>query len=244
MKTMLLAAGAALGLLAAASPAGAYNAVLNGGFESTTNGVGQFDNNTSATNWTSNGYNFIFAGTTSDSVGSNGQYGNLKLWGPANGSNNGLGPSANGGNFVGADGAFGVAPIEQTIHGLHAGLSYVVGFEWGGIQQYGFNGVQDEHWDVSLGGGAAQSTATYFNTNHGFSGWSHQAFTFVAQHEGDNVLSFLAVGHPGGVPPFSLLDGVSLNVGVPEPATWAMLIGGFGLVGAAARRRRMTTVAA
>ncbi len=28
---------------------------------------------------------------------------------------------------------------------------------------------------------------------------------------------------------------------VPEPATWAMLIGGFGLVGAAARRRRATT---
>ncbi len=44
-----------------------------------------------------------------------------------------------------------------------------------------------------------------------------------------------------------LIDGVSL-VGaggntVPEPATWAMLIGGFGLVGAVARRRR-TTVAA
>lgn len=29
--------------------------------------------------------------------------------------------------------------------------------------------------------------------------------------------------------------------GVPEPATWAMLIGGFGLVGAAARRRRALT---
>ena len=27
--------------------------------------------------------------------------------------------------------------------------------------------------------------------------------------------------------------------GVPEPATWAMLIAGFGLVGAAARRRRL-----
>jgi hypothetical protein len=30
---------------------------------------------------------------------------------------------------------------------------------------------------------------------------------------------------------------------VPEPASWAMLIAGFGLVGAAARRRR-TVVAA
>jgi PEP-CTERM motif len=31
---------------------------------------------------------------------------------------------------------------------------------------------------------------------------------------------------------------------VPEPATWAMLIAGFGLVGFAARRRRHTAVAA
>lgn len=38
----------------------------------------------------------------------------------------------------------------------------------------------------------------------------------------------LATGTSDGVPPG----------GVPEPATWAMLILGFGLVGAAARRRR------
>lgn len=30
---------------------------------------------------------------------------------------------------------------------------------------------------------------------------------------------------------------------VPEPATWAMMIGGFGMLGAAVRRRRATTVA-
>ncbi len=30
-----------------------------------------------------------------------------------------------------------------------------------------------------------------------------------------------------------------LNPGVPEPASWAMLIAGFGLTGAATRRRRM-----
>ena len=28
------------------------------------------------------------------------------------------------------------------------------------------------------------------------------------------------------------------TAGIPEPATWAMMIAGFGLVGAAARRRR------
>lgn len=34
------------------------------------------------------------------------------------------------------------------------------------------------------------------------------------------------------------------EVGVPEPATWAMLIAGFGLVGASARRRRSVAVSA
>ena len=35
-----------------------------------------------------------------------------------------------------------------------------------------------------------------------------------------------------------------LETGVPEPATWAMMIGGFGLVGSAMRRRRTGVVAA
>ncbi|MFQ3594600.1 MAG: PEPxxWA-CTERM sorting domain-containing protein [Sphingomonadaceae bacterium] len=34
------------------------------------------------------------------------------------------------------------------------------------------------------------------------------------------------------------------DMAVPEPGTWAMLIAGFGLVGAAARRRRRTVAAA
>jgi hypothetical protein len=33
------------------------------------------------------------------------------------------------------------------------------------------------------------------------------------------------------------------TAGIPEPASWAMLIAGFGLVGAASRRRNMTVAA-
>jgi hypothetical protein len=41
------------------------------------------------------------------------------------------------------------------------------------------------------------------------------------------------------------IGSVSANVAlVPEPASWALLIAGFGLVGAAARRRRQQTVLA
>jgi hypothetical protein len=34
---------------------------------------------------------------------------------------------------------------------------------------------------------------------------------------------------------------IELLAGVPEPRSWAMMIAGFGLVGAAARRRRIVT---
>lgn len=39
-------------------------------------------------------------------------------------------------------------------------------------------------------------------------------------------------------------SGLSIGAAVPEPATWAMLISGFGLVGFAARRRREASVSA
>ncbi|HYZ49223.1 MAG TPA: PEPxxWA-CTERM sorting domain-containing protein, partial [Sphingomonas sp.] len=38
-------------------------------------------------------------------------------------------------------------------------------------------------------------------------------------------------------------DGVASGNDVPEPATWALMISGFGLAGAAARRRRSTSLA-
>ena len=64
--------------------------------------------------------------------------------------------------------------------------------------------------------------------------------TFTADSTTD-VLSFLANGTPSGVPPFALLDGVSMNAvtSVPEPASAAMLLTGLvGLAGFVRRRRK------
>jgi hypothetical protein len=47
-------------------------------------------------------------------------------------------------------------------------------------------------------------------------------------------------GMSGGPQSFSV--DAQLGAGVPEPATWAMMIGGFGLVGGAMRRRTRTSV--
>jgi len=61
-------------------------------------------------------------------------------------------------------------------------------------------------------------------------------------YESDNhtVGHFLTEGTGTGVP----LSPASFPGAVPEPATWAMMVAGFALVGATVRRRRMTVVAA
>ena len=57
-------------------------------------------------------------------------------------------------------------------------------------------------------------------------------------------LSFTSNGAPTGDPAFDRIS-LSMTVSqVPEPASWAMLIAGFGLVGAVMRRRRMVPASA
>ncbi len=71
-------------------------------------------------------------------------------------------------------------------------------------------------------------------------GWGPGAKSIV-MYDTDGKFSDLALianDGPGGAAT------VLFQSGTPEPASWAMLIAGFGLVGAAARRRRLATIAA
>jgi hypothetical protein len=240
IKTMLtVAAFAVFGLTAAQA---STNLVQNGGFEDAT-GAGQFGATYNAVggqtvaDWTTNGYNFLFTPGSADSAaGVQGQYGGLSLWGANNGGANALAASSNGGNYIGADGAYLVGAISQTINGLVVGQKYSVSFEWAAAQQYGYTGPTTEQWLVSLGS-STQATAVYSDANHASSSWMNETMTFTATSTSE-VLSFLAKGTPNGEPPFSLLDGVSMVAAVPEPETWGMLIGGLGLIGLMARRRK------
>ena len=105
------------------------------------------------------------------------------------------------------------------------------------MPQVGFTGANNNnYWQVVLGNTSQNSSALSI-ANGGFSGWTTSTMTFTATSASE-VLSFLAKGTTPGAPPFLLLDSVSLTAAVPEPETWAMLLGGLGLVGFMARRRR------
>ena len=236
-KKKAVAGLAALGLiLGVTGTVHAADLIKNGGFETLTNGYGQIGYNTDATGWTTTGYNFVFSATNADNGGVNGRLGNVQLWGPGNGSSNGLHASPNGGNYIAADGAFEVAPIEQVINNLTVGHTYAVGFSWGAAQQTGFDGTTTEQWQVSLGGDSLL-TSIAPNDNHGFVDWKSESFQYVASSTSE-TLSFLAIGTPTGKPPFVLLDGVSMDdVSVPEPTALVGIFAGVLSVGVIARRR-------
>jgi len=73
-----------------------------------------------------------------------------------------------------------------------------------------------EQWQVTLGS-ETLFTPVEDNVSHGFSGWLFETMGFTAASSSE-PLSFLSVGTPNGVPPFALLDGVTLSQSTaPEP---------------------------
>lgn len=232
--------GAFLLAVVAAQPAhSAVNLVQNGDFETVSKaGSYEFGDRYTAeqvANWSTSGYNFVFAPGTADTTGATGESGNLQLYGPGNGSANGLtATSPTGGNFIAADGAYNTAAITQTINGLVVGWTYQLSFYWAAAQQKGYSGSTTENWTVGFGN-QTYTTATVTTPAQGFVPWMLATTTFRATST-SQVLSFLAAGTPSGQPPFSLLDGVVLTA-APEPATWALLGLGAAACLIAVRRR-------
>lgn len=238
--------------------ANAAELIANGGFGSNSGNyqigyTGHF-----LSDWTSAnaspgtlGYNFVYnasqspttSGTSADNSGSFGDSdaAAIKLWGPGTGNNNGLTVSPQGGAFVALDGDYHVGTLSQSISGLQIGQAYALSFYWAASQQSNRDGATHQSLTVSFGS-QSYDTSTVTLPNHGFSGWMLQNYTFVATST-TQTLSFLAHGSaangaPGSLPPFLLLDGVSMQA-VPEPSTFALLGLGFvGVLGARLRRTR------
>ena len=220
-------------------------------------------NTQTVTGWTSSpystgptstvpGYNFVMSSdATANASGAYGpsygsQYGDLYLWSQnPDDTSNGIGTSPAGGNFLAMDGAFESSAISQVISGLTIGMDTKVYFYYAGAQQYTFTGPTTEAFQVSLtdNTGATPSTqsvttAYLDDSSHGFTGWHYTEVDFVPTATTE-TLSFLAKGTPDGLPPFSLLDGVSIVQVTPEPSTLALLGTGVLAVGGLLRRRRM-----
>jgi hypothetical protein len=153
------------------------------------------------------------------------------------------GTSPDGSHFVALDGDVQArGDLTQTVTGLVIGQTYTLQFDWAVSQFADRGGDTTEQMQFSLGGDTF-ATGVIDNPSHDFQGWMHVSQTFTAT-SGSEVLDFLSIGTPTGLPPVALLDGVSLTGGVPEPATWAMLLLGFGGLGAMIRHRRQVRAAA
>lgn len=246
MNKILVAAAitAALGL--AATTAGAVNLVKNGNFETTTLTHSAEITATNLANWTSvstggynsNKYSVVYLpgeATTLGATGTGDGANNFKLWSAT--------ASPVGGNFVAIDAdVVANSMLQQMITGLVVGQTYDLSFYYAGAQATTRNGATTESWQVSLGN-ESHTTASISNASHGFTGWFKAEMQFVAT-SGSEVLSFLALGTPSGLPPVSLLDGVTMTAAVPEPSTWAMMVLGMGLVAGGSLRSRRRKVAA
>lgn len=232
----------------------AQNLAVDGTFSLTTVGTAAASAEFGSTNngftptqqllgWATAGYNFVFLPNTADTTGSTGQY-TVKLWGPANNGTNAASlplSSPTGGDYIGADGAYEVSAITQTINGLIPGQKVTVSFAWAGAQQSGFTGATSDMWTVSLGTVSAsnpsQSTNVVSLLTEGATPWMDQTFTFVATSTSE-LLSFLATGTPAGQPPFALLANVSVS-NVPEPAGIGVFLTGLAGLLLIARVRRI-----
>jgi len=122
--------------------------------------------------------------------------------------------------------------ISQTLNGLTAGVTYVVSFFISGNPD---NGQQPNPKQATLLLGNSSNPVSYTLTAVNSSSsmnWQRVSYSFLAS--GATALLALTSTTPGA---YGLaVDNFSISA-APDAATWLTMILGFGLVGAAMRRR-------
>lgn len=150
---------------------------------------------------------------------------------------NTLWDAANGSRSVELSG-IGSGGVVQRLGGFVVGEKYRLRFKLS-VNPFAADGIY--RTTVSATGGVAQQisyTKTAANTPTNMLFQLHE-YVWVATNTFQNFqFRSLGAGPQGAV-----LDSVSIGL-VPEPASWVLLIAGFGMTGFAMRRRRATSVAA
>jgi hypothetical protein len=115
-----------------------------------------------------------------------------------------------------------------------------ISFYWGSIDKYNSVDVLGAGGATifSIAGGALPPAAGNQKEPN-----SNRRVNFIAG--AGQVITGLRLSSTGVAFEFDTFAAESMvtTAGIPEPASWAMLIAGFGLVGAASRRRNMTVAA-
>jgi PEP-CTERM motif len=147
------------------------------------------------------------------------------------------------GRFIDLDGSTGDAGILSKSLLLSGGTQYTASFQLAGNHRDGNTETVTGILGVGIG-----NTSSIFSLPQN-AGWTNYSLVFTPTTTGAYVLSF---GNSGGDNIGMLLDNVSVSVtsdvgvtsAVPEPETYAMLLAGLGLLGFAARRRKVKEAAA
>ena len=126
--------------------------------------------------------------------------------------------------------------ISQMVN-VVAGQTYTLSFDYY-VPQNGYNNPYDASLSFLIDGVQAGTTLTTGSagSNTPATTWEHFATSYTAMTTGTVNLDFQFRGLGNTAADFAV-DKVSMQA-VPEPATWAMMILGLGVVGSSMRRRK------
>jgi PEP-CTERM motif len=130
------------------------------------------------------------------------------------------------GNFSALEGA----GMKQDISGTQLDLDSLFGTMAYGITVIGI------HFGGGGPNGVGNGTAFYK-----FDAGTDGTKILALNYPGSSGIALYSTGHAPIVPPLDPPPGDDTTVGVPEPASWMTMVGGFGLIGGGLRRRRRAT---
>jgi hypothetical protein len=82
------------------------------------------------------------------------------------------------------------------------------------------------------------SLTPFDQTNFNLPGWTHYSFSGLVASSNSTLLTFAS----RNIPDYNGFDNIPVTAAVPEPETYAMLLAGLALIGAAVKRRKASQV--